>query len=62
MRFTVNENCIGCSLCTGLCPDVFTMNEEDLSVAIEGDVPKQAEASAIKAMEECPVSAIEQVD
>ncbi|MDR0771776.1 MAG: ferredoxin [Candidatus Peribacteria bacterium] len=27
-KLFVNENCIGCSACTTICPEVFDMNDE----------------------------------
>ena len=45
------ELCIGCGLCTTLCPDVFELNEEGKAVAVnEGEVQD--------AIDNCPVSAI----
>ena len=45
------ELCIGCGLCTSLCPDVFELNEEGKAVATgEGEVQE--------AIDNCPVSAI----
>ena len=29
MKFTVNENCIACGLCTGICPEVFSLDSGD---------------------------------
>lgn len=60
MKYFVNENCIGCGLCTEICPEVFSLNDNGVSVAIEGDVPPEQEGGAAEAMESCPVNAIEQ--
>ena len=60
MKYFVNENCIGCGLCTEICPEVFSLNDNGVSVAIEGDVPPEQEGSAAEAMESCHVHAIEQ--
>ena len=42
MRFIVNDNCIACGLCTGICPDVFSMDgdyarakDEEVSGTVE---------------------------
>lgn len=59
MKFLVNENCIGCGLCSATCPEVFRM-EDGHAVAIEGDVPAAAETGAREAKENCPTHAIEE--
>ena len=56
MKATVNENCIGCGLCAGTCPEVFTMGDDGL--AHGGDVPGGSLDSAQEARDGCPVSAI----
>lgn len=33
MTAHVNDACIGCGLCTGVCPGVFTMTEEGVAAA-----------------------------
>jgi ferredoxin len=55
MKASVNEDCIGCGLCEGTCPDVFSIGDDGVAHAIEGDVP---EDSAQEAADNCPVSAI----
>ena len=60
MKYTVNENCIACGLCTDLCPQVFSLGDEGTAEAIESDVPAGAAESAAEAMDSCPVSAIEE--
>ena len=61
MKYYVNDGCIGCGLCAGTCPDVFSMSDDGVAVAIETDVPEEALNSAAEAKNNCPVSAIEEV-
>ena len=59
-KVRVNENCIGCGACTGICPEVFDLNADGLAENILGDeVPADLEDGAKEAAESCPVEAIE---
>lgn len=58
MKFFVNESCIGCGLCTGACPEVFTMTDAGVAEAIQDEVDAALEASADAALDGCPVGAI----
>ncbi len=60
MRYFVNENCIGCGLCINICPDVFSMSDEGVAVAVNADVPEEHKEKAKQAAESCPVDAIEE--
>ena len=60
MKYYVNENCIGCGLCNGTCPEVFTITEAGVAEASTQAVPAELESTALEAMEGCPVQAIEQ--
>lgn len=59
MKYKVNENCVGCELCAGICPEVFSMTDEGVAKAIDAEVPAGALDSAAEAMDGCPVNAIE---
>lgn len=58
MKATVSEDCIGCGVCEGTCPDVFEVGDDGLAHAIVDEVPAASEADAQAAAESCPVSAI----
>lgn len=53
------EKCIGCGLCSNLCPEVFEMGEDGKAkVKEEADMEKNKECVE-EAIEGCPVGAIE---
>jgi ferredoxin len=58
MKAIVDANlCIGCCLCTEICPDVFTMSG-DLAIVTKDPVPSDVEAACQDARDQCPVNAI----
>lgn len=58
MKVYVDEGiCIGCGLCTGICPEVFEMNDDGKATAA-GAVTEDNEGSIKEAMDSCPVTAI----
>ncbi len=59
MKCVVNSGCIGCGICEGICPEVFSMTDEGIAKAIETEVPVDSEDAAAEAKESCPVGAIE---
>ena len=57
MTAHVNENCIGCGLCTGICPTAFLMTDEGVAAARaeilparHGPVPAAAESGPPRAL------------
>ncbi len=59
MKFSVNERCIGCGLCTTLCPEVFAMTYEGVARAKSGEVDPALVGEALDARDRCPASAID---
>ena len=53
------DTCISCGLCVSMCPEVYSFNEDEKSVAIDGDIPTDAQDSAKEARDACPVDAID---
>ena len=60
MKYFVNETCIGYGMCCGICPAIFHMNDAGAAEAAEQEVDAENLANAQEAMENCPVSAIEE--
>lgn len=61
MSYRINkEKCIGCGLCTNLCPEVFELGEDGKArVKQRADLGKNNKCVE-KAKESCPVGAIEE--
>ena len=58
MRATIDRsNCIGCGVCTDLCPDVFRMAVDDLA-EVHGEISERIVDAAKEAESSCPVSVI----
>lgn len=60
MKYVVNDGCIGCGLCEGTCPEVFSITDAGVAVAVDTDVPDDALDTAAEAKDGCPVGAIEE--
>lgn len=52
------DDCIGCELCTQICPEVFEMDDEQIAIVIADPIPAEVEDTAKEAEESCPTSAI----
>lgn len=57
--FVDQDGCISCGVCIDVCPEVFAYNDDNVSEAIEGDIPKECEERAVEARDSCPVSVID---
>ncbi len=60
MKVFVKEGCLGCGLCAGTCPRVFSMTEDGAARAIDTDVPADALEEVEAAKNNCPAEAIEE--
>ena len=58
VKYVVNEDCIGCGLCTSICPEVFEMTDAGVAKAQEEPVAEAMDPKAQDALNSCPVSAI----
>ena len=57
MHATVNENCISCGLCATVCPEVFSLSQQD-GHAHGGNFDEALLERAQEARDGCPVNAI----
>ena len=59
MRASIDrDGCIGCELCSQICPDVFRMDDEGLAEVYTNPVPEDSEEPAQEAADNCPVGVI----
>ncbi|MBP1924316.1 ferredoxin [Sedimentibacter acidaminivorans] len=59
MKASVDRQaCIGCELCANICPEVFEMDEDQISTVIADPVPLEVEENAREADDSCPTNAI----
>ena len=56
--FVDKDACIGCGLCEGICPKVFTMDDDGKASASKDEIPEILVKSANDACQQCPVEAI----
>lgn len=56
--FVDKDTCIGCGLCTGICEEVFSMDDDGKAVAIDTEISEGLIDSAMEAKDSCPVAAI----
>ncbi|HHU36757.1 MAG TPA: ferredoxin [Treponema sp.] len=60
MKATVDKDtCIGCGVCVDVCPQIFSMDQDDKAEAKDITVPGNIEESCQDAADQCPVEAIE---
>ena len=57
MKVKIEDGCVLCGLCEGICPSVFEMGEE-AAVVITDEVPENLQADVKQAAEDCPVDVI----
>lgn len=50
--------CIGCGLCSSICPNVFQMEDDGLAGVYANPVPDDDKGSVQEACDNCPVGAI----
>ncbi len=51
------DTCIGCGLCCGVCPEVFSMDDEDKAEAF-APAEESNKSQVQEAIDGCPVEAI----
>ncbi|NLC03386.1 MAG: ferredoxin [Tissierellia bacterium] len=52
------DECIGCELCANICPEVFAMDDENITIVLVDEIPAELQDSAKEAAESCPTDAI----
>ncbi|QRN82175.1 ferredoxin [Chloroflexota bacterium] len=59
MKVTVDQDlCLGCGICEGLAPEVFSLANEPFAEVLVDPVPAEFEDAVRQAVEECPEEAI----
>ncbi|MDY6873071.1 MAG: ferredoxin [Chloroflexota bacterium] len=59
MKVRVDEDlCLGCGICEGLAPEVFSLANEPFAEVLVNPVPAEFEDAVRQSEEECPEEAI----
>lgn len=59
MKAVVDRDaCISCGLCESVCPEVFKLDDEDISTVIQDPIDSGNEDCAKEAEDSCPTNAI----
>jgi len=56
--FVDKDTCVGCGVCTAICPEIFEMGDDGIAEASENEIADNLIESAKDAEVQCPVSAI----
>jgi ferredoxin len=56
------RGCLGCGLCTDICPTVFKMTEKAFSMVYVEEIPAEDAESATMAKKNCPAKVIKLVE
>ena len=56
--FVDPDTCLGCGICEGICPDVFSLGSEPYAVVLLDPIPEKYWADVKDAAEQCPEEAI----
>ena len=56
--FVDKDTCVGCGVCTAICPEIFEMGDDGIAEASEDEIADNLIKSAKDAEVQCPVSAI----
>ena len=52
------DACISCGLCESVCPEVFKLDDEDISTVIQDPIDSENEDCARESEDSCPTNAI----
>lgn len=53
-----NDKCLRCGMCTGICPDVFSFDDEG-NIKVNNEIINESNINEVtEAKDSCPVSAI----
>jgi len=59
MKVTVDKDlCLGCGICEGIVPEVFSLEREPVAEVLLDPVPEEYWEGVRQAAEECPEAAI----
>ena len=59
MKATVDKDfCLGCGICEGIVPEVFSMANEPYAEVLLDPIPEEFQDAVREAAEECPEEAI----